>query len=531
MYIRKLVVRNFKSLRNTEIELNPHLNIIVGDNESGKSTLLEAINLVLSSQIKGRNIQFELTPYLFNDDAVKEYLGALRSGKKVEPPKITIEAYFDNDKDLAQLKGTNCLIKGENCPGLKFSIELKDDFAAEYEEYIRSPDLRTVPIDCYEVNWESFSRSEKVTSRNLPIKANFIDTSLLKSMSGTDKYIAKIISSNVEPKQLVELALSYRKMKDVFLQEDNVKQINAVLSKHKGDITDKDISISMDMSSRSALESLTLHLDDIPFVFAGQGEQSSVQMKLAIDSSNKSQILLIEEPENHLSYPNMNNLISKISEKGANKQIIIATHSSFVLNKLGVENVILFNSGRPMKLKNLSPETEEYFMKLPGHDTLRLILSKKAVLVEGPSDELIVQKAYFKKYGVKPLDNGVDIISVQSLAFKRFLEIGKALDLTISVVTDNDGDIGALEKKYANYLAPSGKIGIYYDKDITHPTLEPQIVKVNSLELLNKVFDSNFADKESLTNYMKNNKTDCALKIFNSTDDIVFPEYIENAIT
>jgi predicted ATP-dependent endonuclease of OLD family len=33
--------------------------------------------------------------------------------------------------------------------------------------------------------------------------------------------------------------------------------------------------------------------------------------------------------------------------------------------------------------------------KLPGYDTLRLILCNKAILVEGPSDELIVQKAYF----------------------------------------------------------------------------------------------------------------------------------------
>ena len=106
-----------------------------------------------------------------------------------------------------------------------------------------------------------------------------------------------------------------------------------------------------------------------------------------------------------------------------------------------------------MKLNSLTPDNRDYFMKLPGHDTLRLILSKKAILVEGPSDELIVQKAFIKKHGVNPLERGVDVISVRSLAFKRFLEIAVLLDLTVCVVTDNDGDIEQLEKKYYDYLA------------------------------------------------------------------------------
>src|ERR1700677_1154493 len=60
-------------------------------------------------------------------------------------------------------------------------------------------------------------------------------------------------------------------------------------------------------------------------------------------------------------------------------------------------------------------------MRLPGHDTLRMILARRAILVEGPSDELIVQAAYVKHHGKMPLDDGVDVISVNSLAFPRLL--------------------------------------------------------------------------------------------------------------
>src|SRR3546814_4634276 len=90
-------------------------------------------------------------------------------------------------------------------------------------------------------------------------------------------------------------------------------------------------------------------------------------------------------------------------------------------------------------------------MKLPGHDTLRMVLSTRSILVEGPSDELIVQKAYIQKNGKMPLEDGVEVISVNSLAFKRFLDIAKLLKTQVHIITDNDGDITTVAKKYKDY--------------------------------------------------------------------------------
>jgi len=41
-----------------------------------------------------------------------------------------------------------------------------------------------------------------------------------------------------------------------------------------------------------------------------------------------------------------------------------------------------------------------------------MILCRKAILVEGPSDELIVQKAYSKQKDRLPIEDEVDVISV-----------------------------------------------------------------------------------------------------------------------
>ena len=46
--IKRVIIKNYKGLRNAEVEFERDLNILVGDNETGKSTLLEAINLGLT---------------------------------------------------------------------------------------------------------------------------------------------------------------------------------------------------------------------------------------------------------------------------------------------------------------------------------------------------------------------------------------------------------------------------------------------------------------------------------------------------
>lgn len=44
--IKKLLIKNFKSVKEVTIELNPKINIFVGENDSGKSTILEALSII-----------------------------------------------------------------------------------------------------------------------------------------------------------------------------------------------------------------------------------------------------------------------------------------------------------------------------------------------------------------------------------------------------------------------------------------------------------------------------------------------------
>ena len=249
----------------------------------------------------------------------------------------------------------------------------------------------------------------------------------------------------------------------------------------------------------------------------------------------------MEEPENHLSYSKLNELIAAIKEHCKEKQIIISTHSSFVANKLGLKSLILLHDRKTLRLHDLSPSTIDYFEKLSGYDTLRLLLCQKAILVEGDSDELVVQKAYLKKYGKLPIEDGVDVIAVGNLSFLRFLEIAKYLTIQVTVVTDNDGNIDALNEKYKEYkdlpnicicfddTIDAGDLRIG-DKPFNYNTMEPKIVKANSLDKMNIIMGTAYENIDDLHKYMKAHKTDGALAIFNTTEELVFPEYINKAI-
>tara|TARA_R110000868_G_scaffold119469_1_gene316503 strand:+ start:203928 stop:205529 length:1602 start_codon:yes stop_codon:yes gene_type:complete len=530
-------IEGFKRLKTLDIELDPIFNLIVGNNETGKSTILEALGLALTGKYDGRPVQYAIDPYLFNADNVKEFFLKRQDDENAPPPRILIEAYLHDDDAnplLAKLLGTNNTMN-ENCPGLAFSISVDTDYTQELKEYAADSSNPTVlPVEYYRVQWRSFA-NEGVTLKALPFRATSIDTSLARAYWGPNKYLSQVMSSALSDSQQRQLSLAYKKLQHGFSDEQGVSAINQHLEKQGTPSSTNKLSIKMDLSSRSSWDNaISAHLGDLPFDCAGKGEQCRIQLRLAVADASKSRVLLIEEPENHLSYSSLNTLLKEIEDDSSHQQVVITTHSAFVLNKLGVNNLkLLSNNGLTASLTDLSPDTVNYFMKLPGFDTLRLILASKSILVEGPSDELIVQRAYKAKHGKLPLEDGVDVISVRGLAFKRFLEIGALLKLDVRVVTDNDGDVAAVEKKYEGYLkSEHPTISICFDKDEEHSTLEPQLLKANSRDTLNTILGQDFKSDTELLEYMgkSGNKTDCALKMFESTETWNVPGYITNAI-
>jgi len=542
MNISKIKITNFKCYEKTfTLTFNDGLNVIVGGNESGKTTILEAVHLALTGMLHGRTLKNELAGYLFNLAAQTRYVESLATASPIAPPKITIELFFSGrSSELAELEGdgNSERIKAS---GVVYTIEFdEENYRAPYEELLRSGVLASIPVEYYHTTMRSFAR-KGVTARNIPIKSALIDSSSTRLQSGSDVYVSRIIRDVLEETERAAISQAHRKLKDAFGADPNLKLINERITR-AAKISQKAVSISVDLSSQTAWESsLMTYIDLVPFQYIGKGEQCVIKTKLALSAkkSTEATAILLEEPENHLSHARLNELIADLTGEHGQKQIIISTHSSFVANKLGLDHLIVLRGGRVARISELT--ANDFFKKLAGYDTLRLALAKRAILVEGDSDELVVQRAYMDAHGGRlPIQDGVDVISVGT-AFLRFLELATALEIPASVVTDNDGDTAAVRKKFADHLS-SDLIKICFDpvedngnlkigeKPYNYNTLEPKLLKENGLAKLNSVLGTKATTEEQLRIHMRANKTDSALAIFNSKTSIAYPDYIMQAI-
>ena len=404
-FIEKINIVNYKCFKGSfSLELNNGVNIIVGNNEAGKSTILEAIHLALSGLLNGRYLKNELSQYIFNKEIESEYLNSLKSNNPQEPPYVLIEIFFKGDA-LPELEGDNNSLKKKGC-GVSFKIEFDSQYQDYYEEFTTT-EVTTIPIEFYKITWTSFAR-EAITVRSIPIKSVLIDSTSTRFQNGSDVYISKIIKDDLVEKEIIDLSQAYRRLKEAFMLDKSVEAINKKIT-GKADISTKTVSISVDLSAKNSWEtSLMTYLEGIPFHQIGKGEQCLIKTNLALahKKTKESNLILIEEPENHLSHSKLNQFIKSIKTKCEGKQIIITTHSSFVANKLNLKNLILLHNKKKTSLTTLSKDTYEFFEKLSGYETLRMILCDKAILVEGPSDELIIQSGYFSD--IDPQNGHVD---------------------------------------------------------------------------------------------------------------------------
>lgn len=552
MHIKTVKIQNFKCFENFELNLSSNINIVVGNNEAGKSTLLEAIYLALTGVLDGKYLKNEINPYIFNKEAVKKYY----SKEKVtinDLPEIIIELYFevDNEKDFKELRGNNNINSLDEY-GIQFKILFNEDYQEEYQEFINSYSynnkLDILPMEFYKVETKSFAR-ENITKKKLPIKSVLIDSSVNKSKNGSDIYLSYLIEKSISNEEKIQILNAHREMKYAFSNNKNVEKINNNIFQDKYNISAKELKLSVNLLDNNWQNTLLPYIDDIPFQYIGKGEQCYIKTNLALldNKAQEASLILLEEPESHLSHSKLNSLLDKIkyNTNNKNKQVIITTHSSFVANKMLLKNIIMINYEKSIHFTNLKEETFNFFEKVSGYDTLRLVLSKKAILVEGASDELIFQRAYKDKYGKLPIENEIDVISVGT-SFLRYLELAEKLNHKVIVITDNDGDIQKLENKYKEYKN-NKNIKICYEKientlenlnikinndnnNININTLESNLLKHNSIDLFNKIFKTKYENNLELLKYMLNNKVECALQIFEYGNSITYPKYIEEAV-
>lgn len=536
MAIKKLLVRNYKSIEDTIIEMRPDVNIFVGENDSGKSTILEAISIVATGNLNGRSFEKQIKANLFNQNVREKYIASLENIKSVmAPPTIIIEAYLDIEDQ--SFSGTNNELR-EDCAGIRMELAFKQIYADMYKQMLKDGEIYDIPIEFYTVNYHYF-KGTPVVYRFAPVKGVFIDTTRKDYSYVMDKFVTSNIATYLTAKEQTDLSTAYRKSRHTFQENEVVKQLNHSISKN---VKVNERSVAIDLREDNIDEwkhQMSVIVESIPFENIGFGTQNSIKIELAIKNSKEQvNLIMMEEPENNLSYTNMTKLIDHVIESEG-KQVFISTHSSYIANKLNLGNIFLLHNGKIESMSKLPDDTKRYFKKLPGYDTLRAVLAEKIILVEGPTDELIIQRAYLDEYGKLPMDDGIDVIVVDSLAFKRYCDIAVLLKKKMVIVTDNDGNIQKnINDKYSDYIGESNLIFVH-EKNEDLNTIEPSVLEVNCengkptelfKEIVSRKNSMKNKSKQEVLDFMKNNKAEWAFRVFDSENKINYPEYIKDAI-
>lgn len=516
--IQKLVLKNFKKFSEFEILFDDKRTVIVGDNESGKSSILLALDLVLSaSRSKVESIGLD---NLFNSDRVAEFLAGTK--QYVDLPTIVAEVWlspqpkeeFNGKINLAETLGD----------GIRMVCSPDDQLSQEVAQILASEE-KNFPFEYYKIDFLTF-RGDRFTSYTKPLVHLLIDNTRVDSDYAAREYIRSVFESHTEKKDRSKLENAYRQAKSEF---------GAV---HLAEIRKEEGGgrFGLRTSNRANLNNdLAILEGSIPLESRGRGRQCFVKTDFALNrKAGKKGIeaLLLEEPENHLSQGSMKMLIERI-EAATRSQLIIATHSSLMSSRLDLRKAALLGT-KPQKtaasLRQLTSDTAEFFMKAPDNNILAFVVAKRVILVEGDA-EFILMDAFYKNYtkGKTTESEGIHVISVGGTAFKRYMELAELLDIKTAVIRDNDGDYGQnCVANYSEFNKPSTKI--FADKDPKRDTFEICLYQDNSAlceELL-----APDRRKLSVQEYMLKNKTDAAFELLQKRGEkLAVPSYIGEAIT
>lgn len=512
--------------------MNKLVNIFVGENDSGKTTILEALSMGLTGKINGASIISKLNVDWFNLNVRNQYIDEVKKGGKPELPSIDIEIFFEGlsvkDSHFQHYKGTNNSLI-EDAVGVKLSIKFNDEYSETYKQLLKEKKIIDIPVELYKVEFSSFAQPEYYFTKTAN-KIVSIDTTKKDYGAVLSRFVSNSIANYLSEEDETNLRLAYRGNRKEFIDSPVVAGLNSKL-KEEYKFGNKEISLNLrEGEIDDWKKEMSLSVDKIPFENAGFGTQNMIKSEMVFNQNIDVDFLILEEPENNLSYSNMSMLISKLSDNET-KQIFISTHSSYVANKLGLNHIHLVSNMTTRPLTELPKEAYEFFVKLPGYNTLRVLLANRIILVEGPADELIVQRAYLDTYRKLPIDDGIDVMAVNGTSFKSYCELAKLIKKKIVIVTDNDGSLQEVQKRYGNY---NDIVSLCVEEDETLNTLEPSVLKENK-----EAFD-NFKDiiyrgnkdlnYEELCEFMLKNKTEWAMRVFLSEEKISYPSYIKKAI-
>ncbi len=334
--IKKVSIENFKAIQSTTLALKD-LNVFVGNNGSGKSSVIEALQTLQNVLLKG--IANGFTDRWFGLEKIQN------NSTQGKPFTVRIEGTLDTAKYTYQVSfGTSenkdiYFISAESLSQDKAQVfEVKEGRQNDFL-LAKSPHTLSKKLYDYISSWQFLSLEPEQmyfpTSRNQGSAAVRMDSS--------GRNLADIFSRLQDDAIVFDIITD--KMRYV------LPDLADFSTKHDG--FRKEVFLQMvEQSSKEALPS---------WLFSS-GTLRILAILTLLNSKAIPSLILIEEIENGLDPRTLNMLVDELQRLLPKVQFVITTHSPYFLDLLDLEHVIVAERVKS-KTKYFRPASDEKLVK------------------------------------------------------------------------------------------------------------------------------------------------------------------------
>ncbi|MFC7060804.1 AAA family ATPase [Halobacillus seohaensis] len=464
MYLSDIKIWNFRKFGEVEkdgetypglsLSLNKGLNLLVGENDSGKTAIVDALRYTILTQSyeyirlehddfhlpegesesgRSTNIRIECIFRGFKDNEAKNFLEWLGIEKGKDDFQYYLRVFL-----VAKRKEGNIyydIKAGADEEGMQLNGEVRNLLRTTYLKPLRDAERELAP--------RRNSRLSQILDNHEAFKDKNEDHYLFEVISEANNKIKNYFKGkdgngeeldDPNGKKLLEEVNFYLEKFSVMNNELNsdfkIAQLNL-----------KNILEKLSLSLRSEKTGLGSH--NLLFI-------ATELLLLKREEYTGVRLALIEEIEAHLHTQAQLRLIDFLQEEASKSgiQLILTTHSPILASKINLKNLILCNTNNafPMGPEHTELESGDYLFLERFLDSTKanLFFAQGVILVEGDAENLLIP--VLAEIIDRPLSqHGVSMVNVGNTAFLRYSRIFKRryidkgiLDIKVACITDND---------------------------------------------------------------------------------------------
>lgn len=420
MIVRQLELQNIRSFTKLKMDLSPSINLLVGHNNSGKSTIIKSLYKLQNSYSLNESDVRKLNKhgriYIHLDDI---------NGSEQEILKECINDEKMNDLSFDNIKCTFSLYDNRDERKNKFENLLFESKFIPQED--GNGKIKMIHPDALECTFYEFKGLP-----NYENKSNFIYPFFAKRK--THHY-----NSRVNEKEAYHVS---EDLGNITAKVSRLSNNSHPKNEKFIELTQSILGFKVGVLPYREEQTTGIFITDsesIPIQSMGEGVVNILGLIVSLLTDDRK-LYLIEELENDIHPKALKQLLQLIIEKSINNQFVISTHSNIVLKHLGIEGSKIYklewkpyekilNDRLPttslIEVKD-TPEQKLYLLEYLGYELMDFDLFSSYIIFEESSAEFLVREFFIPifypnlKGKIKTIaSSGVDDIEARLSDFLR----------------------------------------------------------------------------------------------------------------